>query len=363
MPFRGKILHMKVGIDVGALAYSGARYGMGTYTHELLTALEKEAKDSDVQIDRINASKSSLGKYDVVHFTKFRPFFLSLPFTKPGGTKFVLTIYDLIPLIYPKHYPPGIRGWLKWQINKFLIRKNIDAIITISETSKKDICRIIGINSSKVHVTYLAAPKIYREIKDKRSLERIRKEYKLPEKFALSVTDVYYSKNVPNLMKACRDINFPLVIVNKNADAIRKKRTDELSHPELRHLNSIDWSGVVTIGEIRTVDLVKIYNLASIYIQASLYEGFGIPLIQAFACGTPAVATNVPTLIEIAEGGALFADPKSAEDISAKVQAVLGDDVLRNQLVATASVIAKSYNWHKTANKTLQIYINIQQYS
>ena len=114
---------MKIAIDSGPLISGDAIRGIGTYTRELLKALKMEGVD---------VFRENLSKYDVVHFTSFRPFAISLPISKPKNTKFILSIYDLTPLIYPDHYPSGVKGKVAWLINKWLIRRNVDAIITIS---------------------------------------------------------------------------------------------------------------------------------------------------------------------------------------------------------------------------------------
>src|SRR3990167_6240819 len=138
---------MKIAIDAGPLTSGHSVRGIGTYTRELLKA---------TGLKGVDVGKFGLGKFDLVHFTSFNPFFISLPYSKPENTKFVITIYDLITLIYPDHYKPGIRGGINFLINKFLIKRNVDAVITISETSKKDICRFLGISPEKVHVIHLA---------------------------------------------------------------------------------------------------------------------------------------------------------------------------------------------------------------
>jgi len=130
---------IKVAIDKGPLSSGHAVRGVGAYTRELIKALhEKTKKRKNLKIDAVDFEKADLTKYDIVHYPYFHPFFLTLPFNKPAKT--VVTIHDLIPLIYPKHYPPGIRGMFKFKLQKYLI-KRVDGIITPSETSKKDIVR------------------------------------------------------------------------------------------------------------------------------------------------------------------------------------------------------------------------------
>lgn len=343
---------MKIAIDKGPLASGDSIRGIGTYVGEITRHLKN--------VDVVDLSKSDLSKYDIVHFTRFHPFFICLPFSKPKGTKFVLTIYDLIPLIYPKHYPPGIRGWLKWQINKFLIRKNVDAVITISETSKKDICRFIGIDPRKVFVTYLAPRPIFKNLETPArpagggnwKLE-VKKRYGLPNRFALYVGDINYNKNISSLIKACRIAKIPLVISGKQAVDVENM---DLSHAELKHLKNIDWTGVTRLGYISDEDLCSVYNLASVYVQPSFYEGFGLPMVEAFACGTPVVASKTQALVEIGDGGPLYADAGSPAEMAEKIKNILDDPKQKKTATDNGLKRAKEFSWDATARKTQEVY-------
>ena len=324
---------MKIAIDAGPLKSGDSIRGIGVYARELLAATKLEGVD---------ISKSDLSKYDVVHFTRFNPFQISIPLSKPKKTKFVLTIYDLIPLIYPKHYPPGVKGWVKWQINKYLIRKNVDVIITISETSKKDICRFIGISPKKVRVIYLAPRSIFKKMDLGSWGLEIVKRYDLPKHFALYVGDVNYNKNIPNLIRACKIAKIPLVIAGKQAVEIGRI---DLDHPELKHLKGVDWSGVIRLGFIPDENLVKIYNLASVYVQSSFYEGFGLPALEAVACRTPVACAKTQALAEILGNGLDYFDPKEPEDMAKNI-------LLPNKKIKLPRV----YSWAKTGKETVSIY-------
>lgn len=327
---------MKIAIDSGPIS-KDSRFGMGTYVRELTDHL--------AGVDIKDFSKDDLTGYKLLHFTKFRPYFISLPFFKSKDTKWILTIYDLIPLIYPDHYPPGVRGWLKWQINKFLIRKNIDAIITISETSKKDICRFIGLDPIKVFVTYLAAPEEYQPVTNHKSLVTIMSKYNLPDKFALCDADVYYSKNIPNLVRACELAKLPLVLVGAGKKTIEYGKTINFNDPELVHLKNINWDKVTLLSGIELTELVKIYNLADVFVQASYYEGFGIPLIQAINCGLPVVITKAQCLVETCGDDFSYVDPESPEDIA---KGIKNPNIHKN--------LPRQYSWNITAKKTNDIY-------
>jgi glycosyltransferase involved in cell wall biosynthesis len=320
---------MDVAVDSGPLTSGHAVRGIGVYTRELLKALK---------IDGVDVSKVDLSNYKVVHFTSFKPFEISFPFSKPKNTKFVLTIYDLIPLVYPDHYPMGVRGWFNWQINKYLIKKNIDVIITISETSKKDICRFLGVDPQIVHVIYLAPRPIFKKLE-------VKKGFGLPDRFALYVGDINYNKNIPTLVKACKIAKIPLVICGKQAKEIENQ---DLSHAELKHLKNIDWTGVTRLGFIPDEDLVSIYNLATVYVQPSLYEGFGLPAVEAVACGTPIAVARSQCMVEVLGDDFTYFNPSDAKDAA---KTILNPN--RNKK------LPRIYSWDKTAKETLKVYQDV----
>ena len=349
---------MKIAVDTGPLKSGDSVRGIGVYTREIIEALESIQKIGSNKfdlypIDYFNHQSSSVDHYDVIHFTRFNPFFVSIPLRKQKHVKFVLTIYDLIPLIYPEHYPSGVKGWMNWQINKFIIKKNVDAIITISETSKKDICRFIGVNPDKVHVTHLAPRFAFRKLQIGTWKPEIRKRYGLPDRFALYVGDINYNKNIPVLIESCKIAEIPLAVVGKQAKEIKNM---DLNHPELAHLKGLNWDEVIRPGFVPDEDLVKIYNLASIYVQPSLCEGFGLPVLEAQAAGVAVVASKTQALTEITGDSAIFAEPNSVHDLAGQIILLMGDLSLKKELVKKGFKNAEKYSWNKTAAKTLQIY-------
>ncbi len=321
---------MKVAFVGGINANLDASRGIGTHTKSLLEEFKKiEQRDLEVVDDPRKA--------DITHYTKFSPFFVSLPFFKPSK-KIILTIHDLIPLIYPEHYPSGIKGIISFAVNRFLIWKNVDAIITISETSKKDICRFLGVNPEKVLVTYLAPKKIFRKLNNA--------SYPgLPKKFALYVGDINYNKNIPNLVKACEIANIPLVIAGKQAKEIENMN---LKHPELSHLLGVDFSNTIRLGFVSDENLVEIYNLATVFIQPSLYEGFGLPAVEAIACETPIAVTRSQCMVEILGDNFYFCDQN---DVDSMANAISNPN--RNKK------LLQDYSWKKTTQQTLEVYLNV----
>jgi glycosyltransferase involved in cell wall biosynthesis len=178
--------------------------GIGKMVEGQVEAI-KRLSDKAIKLDTFDFSTNHntliTGHYDIVHYPYFFPYSFSLTLPeKKYGKKVVVTIQDLIHLIYPKNYPPGIRGKLNLFKQKQRL-KNVDAVITISETSKKDIVRFLNIPADKIHVTYLAGQKFIKKEKDRKKLNLVRKKFNLPEKFALYVGDVNFNKNIPNLIK------------------------------------------------------------------------------------------------------------------------------------------------------------------
>jgi glycosyltransferase involved in cell wall biosynthesis len=335
---------IKIAIDSSPLTSGHAVRGIGVNTRELLQGF-KLVPHKDIQIAEVDFSKDNLSKYDIVHYQYFRPYFVDMPFTKPAK-KVVLTIHDLIPLIYPEHYPSGTRGGLNWQINKYLVKKNVDAIITISETSKKDICRFVGIDPKKVFVTYLAARPMFHKLKvSKKWCDSWLMEIdgrRVPKRYALYIGDVNYNKNIPNLVKACEIAKIPLVIAGKQVYQIEKM---DLDHPELSHLKNINWSNVIRLGFVPDEILVELMNFATVYIQPSLYEGFGLPALEAIASGTPMAVVKSQCMVEILGNDFSYCDPTDAKSMA---KTILNPN--RNKK------LPRDYSWEKTARETLEVY-------
>jgi glycosyltransferase involved in cell wall biosynthesis len=368
---------MKIAIDSGPTSGGHSWRGIGVNTLELTNGLFK-FKNKSWTIDAFDfSSKNRLGfdGYDIVHLTSFNPYFVSIPFRKTDY-KLVLTIHDLIPLIYPRNYASGLRGKIRFLINKFLINQNVDAILTISETSKKDIVRFLGVSPEIVHVVYLAPKSIFKKLETGNWKLEIKNRYGLPDRFVLYVGDVNYNKNVLRLIKACKILKIPLVICGKQAAEIESRiNINELNgpmdyfrylfgrlHPEISHYKDLVGvaSGVTRLGFVPDTDLVGVFNLASVYVQPSLYEGFGLPVLEAMATGTPVVASKIQVLVEIAGDAAIYSDPKSSHDMAQKIKIILNDQKLRNLLVKKGVALSKEFSWEKTSRGVIQVYQNLK---
>ena len=369
----------KVAIDTGPLTGGHSVRGIGFHTRKLIEEFEKRVS-GEFEISAIDFKKKDLSKYDLVHYPSFNPFFPTLPDLYP--TKAVVTIHDLIYLVFPQAYPPGIRGRVNFKKQKDAVRK-ASAVITISDTSKKDIVKYLDIDAKKVYVIPLAPARQSIPVKDAKLLKKIKAKYNLPEKYVLYVGDVNYNKNIINLIKACKLVNLKLVIVGKQALDIEELGMSLKSihgpqdwirflinkpHPELAHFGNLlkefkDKSTIIRLGFIPDDDLKVVFNLAGVYCQPSLYEGFGLPVLEAMACGTPVVASDISAHREIAGNNVMYVDPKSPEDISKGIKKMMDDNTIRDKFIKSGLERAKQYGWKKVADGTLSVYEKIIRFS
>ncbi len=345
--------------------------GVGFYAKELLSSLLEIAPSH--HLDIIPFQDKAPDDLDLIHYTYFDFFKNTLPLRK--STKTIVSILDVIPLEYPQHYPAGIRG----NVNLWLQKKsleNVNHVITISEYSKNKISQLLKIKKDMITVTPLsAAPPIFKKITDNKYLSQIKRKYLLPEKFVLYVGDVNWNKNLLGLTQGCLKAELPLVMVGKNAlnmeqtlerhnigpkDILRK--ISGKPHPELESIKL--WldeysnnNNIQRLGFVPDDDLVGIYNLASVYCQASFVEGFGLPVLQALFTGTPVAASNTSSIPEIGADAIIYFDPNDPNTIASALHKIASDDNLRKTLSRKGTERAKVFSWKSTAALTTEVYL------
>lgn len=327
--------------------------GTGFYIKNLISALETYYPEN--KYITFTQGGKIFQKVDILHFPYFEPFFLSLPFRKTGKT--IITIHDLTPLVYPKLFPVGVKGKIKYRIQKYIARY-ADAIITDSESSKKDIQKLLHISPDKVFSVPLAAGEQFKciEISKKRQKE-LRDKYLLPEKFALYVGDATPNKNLRVLVDAVSMSNVPLVMVG---GALAKEDMD-LSHPwnvDVVYVKSAAEKNmnIKILGFVPDEELVELYNMARLFVFPSMYEGFGLPLLEAAACGCPIVTTKGGSIPEVIGDACIYADPSDAQDMAKKIKQLYVDDSLHNEYAKKGVAQAAKFSWKKTAQSTMQVY-------
>lgn len=345
-----------VGIDISPLHNANKVRGVGFYTERLLTEIKKlrnlEIKElkTEGEIKKWN--------FDVLHIPYFSPSSFTVPLVKKKPV--VVTIHDLIPVKYPVHYPLGIKGGIRWEIQKFLLRRNVDFVITDSLASKYDIADLTGYPQDRIYPIYLAAGKEFKKLKVKSEKLKIKKKYNLPEKFVLYVGDVNWNKNIPGLVKACEKIKMPLVIAGKQAidddyDRSHVENQDLVWLQQRAKSASQRNKFLILLGFVPTTDLVTIYNLATVYCQPSFDEGFGLPVLEAMVCNCPVVCTNRGSLPEVVGKAAKLVE-STVDGIAKGLEETVFDLSINRKLVNAGLKRLKEFSWRKTAEKTLFVY-------
>ncbi|RME69437.1 MAG: glycosyltransferase family 1 protein, partial [Chloroflexi bacterium] len=208
-----------------------------------------------------------------------------------GRARTVFTLHDLIFLHYPEYHLPYNRWFLTFAMPRFLAAA--DVIVTPSECSKRDAVRFYGLPEEKIRVIYEAPAPDFRPLDDEAELRRVQQTYNLPERFILHVGTIEPRKNLGRLVEAFHALlpDFPdlrLVLIGK------KGWLYEPLFAQIRRLGLAE--RIVLPGFIAEADLPACYQLARVFVYPSLYEGFGLPPLEAMACGTPVVAANRASL-------------------------------------------------------------------
>lgn len=354
---------MRVAINVTPLKSAHKNRGIGYYTDNLIENLKK---DQNMKIFTF-LDTTELKEIDIIHYPWFDFFFHTLPLRRVAPT--VVTIHDVIPLIFKEHYPVGLKGKINFLLQKAAL-KNCQAFITDSDASKQDIIKHLKLESEKVFPIPLAAEERFKLLSDTKLLYAKRK-LNLPDRYLLYVGDANWVKNIPFLIKAFRklknissDLNdLKLILVG----GVFLKRVNDINHPELESLKLVNKlieeqgleESIVRVGNLEKDELAAFYNLASAYVQPSFYEGFGLPVLEAFACGVPVVCSNGGSLPEVGGDAALFFNPQNLNQFINLLREVLQNMSLREKLIKLGLKQAEKFSWQKVVDETKAVYMKI----
>ena len=341
---------MKVAIDTSPTITGHKARGIGYYTQELTEEFNK--RDWPVEFEFFS-NPASPPPANIIHYPYFDLFFHTLPIRRTHAR--VVTIHDVIPLVFPNYFPAGLRGYINLFLQKQAL-KNIDAVICDSKASKEDIITRLSVPKDQIYVIYLAPGSNFVPINDKNLFSVVTKKYSLPDKFILYVGDVNWNKNILNLLEAVKIAQANLVMVGQ---ALVDKNLDQTREIDQR-IKKLNLGRQITkTGYLIEGDLVTIYNLASLTVLPSFYEGFGLPVLESMACGTPVVCSQVASLAEIADP-AVFCDPTNPSDIAKKVAHVLNISQKQKEEFSKRSIKhASKFTWHKVAQQTIDVYKSI----
>ena len=281
---------------------------------------------------------------DVAHFT-------SGMIPLGTGAARVVTLHDMSMTLFPRCHPT--RRLLINRPLQGVAARVADAIVTVSHSARRDLLRVHRLPSDRVSVVHEAAGPGFEPIGDGARLARVRLRYALPPRFLLYVGAIEPRKNLPRLMKAfamarARGMPHELVCVGPYGWASRDlyRCIDRLG---LRA--TVHFTGYVPVD-----DLPVIYSLGELFVFPSLYEGFGLPVVEAMACGTPVITSNTSSLGEIANGAAVTLNPYDTAALADAIVALARDESWREELRRRGLMRARQFSWSRTAKEMLAVY-------
>lgn len=341
---------MKIAFDTSPLHSAHQGRGVGTYTRELMLALKK----LNTPHEFIFTNNPRQLHVDLVHYPYFDLFYHTLPIFKKAKT--IVTIHDVIPLIYPQFFPKGIKGSMGFTLQKLSLL-SVSAVITDSSSSQTDISLHLAVPPSRIHPIHLGVSAQFKPATASQKNQAIIK-YSLPKKYLLYVGDINFNKNLSKTIVCLHQFkNVHLVIVSR-AD-FNSHIPEAIAIKKVIHQYGLQ-SRIHLISVSSTSDLIAIYSAAFYYIQPSLYEGFGLPILEAFACGTPVMCANTSSLPEVAGNAAIYFDPLSSTSISnALKQALHLSPTKRTQLFNRAKHRRALFSWEQTALATIKVYESV----
>ena len=363
---------MRIGIDARLVYYSQA--GIGQYILHLVNSLAEidreneyvllqSRKDETTILEQPNFRRVSLWtpshhrleRYalnvelmrlglDVLHSPDF------IPPHRPS-CRSVITVHDLAFLLYPHfltkesaRYYGHIDEAVRWT----------DHIIAVSQSTRRDTIQHLGVPEDKITVVHEAANPIFRPIDRQQARDQVRDRHGVDAPFVLFVSTIEPRKNVPTLLRAiwqlveCYKEQVHLVLAGgkgwlfEDAFAV----VDELDLDDRVHF----------VGRVTSEELLSLYNAAELLAHPAFYEGFGLPPLEAMACGLPVVVSNVASLPEVVGDAGLLIDPHDVDELTVAMWRMLNDPDLRQEMIGKGHRQAARFSWERAARETLEIY-------
>lgn len=268
----------------------------------------------------------------------------------PSGCPRVVTVHDVTFLLLPERYPPARR--LYFRVATWASVRAAAAVIVPSKAVKADLRRLLRVTDERVTVVPEAPADRFRPVEDDAEVARVRRTYGLDGPYVLSVGSLEPGKNRRRLIEAFASLAsaFPHTLAIAGQPAW--KYEDDLSLPQRLGLTE----RVRFLGYVPDADLPALYSAADAVAFPSLYEGFGLPALEAMACGAPLIASTAPALAELAGDAALLVDPYDSGAIAAALRRVLEDAELGEQLRRRGLERAAWFSWRQVAEQTLAVY-------
>ena len=364
---------MRVAIDARKLH----DFGIGTYIRNLLRELARIDRDTEYLLlcqpadlgvgaqlgpnfRTILEPSPNYSLREQVHvpwvLRRERPHVYHAPhYVLPAGVRCrsVVTIHDCIHLMFPQ-YLPNRAAYAYARATMWAAARRSDCILTVSEASKKDILHFFNVRPEKIVVVYNAIDDHFRVTPPEEAIARVRERYQLDHKFVLYVGNIKPHKNLVRLIDAFDELrkadfdDLKLLIIGDEISRLPALRRAVHKHKLHKHVRFL--------GYLSDDTLAVLYRLASAFVFPSLYEGFGLPPLEAMASGTPVVTSNVSSLPEVTGDAAILVDPYDVDSIVDGLRRVLSDPALAAELGRRGQERAKEFSWARSVEKTRQVY-------
>lgn len=337
---------IRVGMDISQIAHKG---GVATYTNNMIKSLA-EIPDLEMVYFYSSLRKPFKGKLKNLKSYRLPPTLFEMLFNRwrniniekfigpvdifhssdwiqpPSKAKKVTTYHDLVPEKFPQWSFPKIVSVHKRRLK--LVEEEADYVIAVSETTKRDLMEVSEIPEKKIAVIHEGPTGDFKP-QSKGKTESFKKKYSLPEKFVLAIGGIGERRNLNRVKEACSDYNLVIAGV------------------------SLPWLGID--------ELELLYGSADVLLYPSLYEGFGLPILDSFACGLPVITSNVSAMPEVGGDAATYVDPMSIKNIKEKLNLVMNDKELREKMREKGLERIKQFSWEKAAKKTYDIYKKLME--
>lgn len=318
--------------------------GLGNYSRDVVRLIREYVPDWEVVLmDKSGLSRSfmNIPPCDIYHGLSGE-----LPFTiGRSQARSVVTMHDAIFIRYPELYSPTYR-WLFTQKVRFAC-KAADTIIAISEQTKRDMIEFFHADESKIRVVYQGCSNIFRQPISAEQIAEVKKKYDLPENYLLDVGAIEPRKNLKKLIQAmaAAKIDLPLVAIGGHS-----KYADEAAALAQQ-------SGVTLLLRhgVTFADFPAIYKGAEVLCYPSIFEGFGIPILEAMCVGTPVLTSTGSCFAETGGEAALYANPLDIEEIGAQLNRILTNNHLRQEMVAKGAVQANRFTDEQVAKNLIRV--------
>jgi glycosyltransferase involved in cell wall biosynthesis len=285
------------------------------------------------------------GRLDVFHGTcDFAP--------RTLRCKTVVTIHDLIPIRHPEFAPPHGAGSHRKSVSSSA--RSADVIIAVSHFTKAEILEVFGVPSERIRVIHNGFASSFGPMTDPEQIERTKQKHGVRGPYILFVGNIEPRKNIETLVRACVELRSATEYKYSLVIAGNKDWHFPVVWETVRKLRAED--SIIFTGTVDNDDLASLYRGAEVFAFPSLFEGFGIPVLEAMACGTPVIASNRTSIPEVAGGAALLVDPLDAVGMAEAMHRLLSDPALRRQCIERGFRRAKAFSWEKAARETFEVY-------